>query len=599
MTFRLRTATIIFGLLAVTLACALHTEATAEVTVIQVDDPMPAPAWARKQRQLLAMSTEVTRLMDELCFTKEGYFKGTYVHGGGHLAPDDVFEFGGKGPLLYALGADQFVLDQWVRIYQASLQQCGPEGNKIFVNDMCKYLDWHHNAEHYQSFWIAALCMPDNPRYRSLLLKYASFYDGSNPQVPNYDPKHKVIRSMLTGGAGPIRQATRAHWDAKEGAFWDDWLACGHDGPVNLVTTNWGTLAYMLTGDARHKQTTLDYINAWRERAKANRGIIPSIVHDDGSVPKEWWGGVMGWNFRPFGGLFQVSSGPRAAWANALLLTGDLSYYDTLRTMADEVWKHRKTDERGRLYVPRYIGPDGWHGRMGDNSMEGIYGNIRANIYLATMSSSDLARVVENPVEGRVGHEDFHEGGQERRWLLFLQGKNPEWPEQALDDNIARVERQIDWLKKHVAGAFSDGADLWIQGRVGAGYCASLVQGMTGGAMPLWHGQLHLARFRYFDPQCKRPGIPRDCAALVESMTADNATLLLVNTNPKEARTLIVQTGAFAEHQCVSVSFEGGRTTRIDDTRFAVRLAPGAGQRLEVEMKRYANQPTLKWPWTN
>ena len=107
----------------------------------------------------------------------------------------------------------------------------------------------------------------------------------------------------------------------------------------------------------------IEDINAWRERAKANRGIIPSVVNNDGAVPKEWWGGVMGWNFRPFGGLFQVSSGPRAAWGNALLMTGDASYFDTLRTMADEVWKNRKTDDRRRLYVPRYIGPDGWHGR--------------------------------------------------------------------------------------------------------------------------------------------------------------------------------------------------------------------------------------------
>ena len=264
---------LLFGLVA--LFSALPTDATAAVTVIQVDDLMPAPAWALKQRQLLAMSAEVTKLVDELCFTKEGYFKGTYVHGGGHLAPDDVFEFGGKGPLLYALGADQFVLDQWWRIYQASLRQCGPEGNKIFANDMCKYLDWHHNAEHYQSFWTAALCMPENSRYRSLLLKYASFYDGSNPQVPNYDPQRKVIRSMLSGGAGPIRQAKRADWDAKEAAFWDDWLACGHDGPVNLVTTNWGTLAYMLTGDERRKQTTLGYINAWRELIAISIPVTP------------------------------------------------------------------------------------------------------------------------------------------------------------------------------------------------------------------------------------------------------------------------------------------------------------------------------------
>ena len=61
----------------------------------------------------------------------------------------------------------------------------------------------------------------------------------------------------------------------------------------------------------------------------------------------------MGWDFRPFGGLFQVSSGPRAAWANALLLSqGDTSYYDSLRALADAAWQNRRTDDRGQLYIP-------------------------------------------------------------------------------------------------------------------------------------------------------------------------------------------------------------------------------------------------------
>ena len=241
------------------------------IPILRVETPMPAPAWAVKQRRLFALSTEVTRLMDKLCFTDDGYFKGQYVHGGGDQAPDDVFEFAGKGPLLYALGADDEVLAQWWKIYRGSLRQCRDSG--IFVNDMCKFLDWHHNGEHYQSFWTAALCMPDDPQYRSLLLKYAGFYDGSDPQVPNYDPQHKVVRSILHGGAGPVSRATRADWDAKEGAFWDDWLQCGHDGPINLVVTNWGTLAFMLTGDPRYKQATLAYLDAWRDRAQTTAAL--------------------------------------------------------------------------------------------------------------------------------------------------------------------------------------------------------------------------------------------------------------------------------------------------------------------------------------
>lgn len=564
---------------------------------IEITTPLEPPSWAVKQRRLLTLSARATALMNDLCFAPDGSFLGRYVHGGGNLAPDDTFEFAGKGPLLHACGADDAVLEQWWRMYRASLRQCREQG--LFADDMCKFLDWHHNGEHYQSFWTAAICLPHDPEYRALLLKYAGFYDGTNPAVPNYDPNHKVVRSILHGGAGPVRVARRTDWDAEGGAFWDDWLQCGHDGPINLVVTNWGTLAFMLTGDERHRRSTLDYLDAWRDRARNNGGMLPSIVNPDGSVPGDWWGGVMGWNFKPFGGLFQVSSGPRAAWLNALLLTrGDTSYYESLRSMADAAWDNRRTDDRGQVFIPRYIDANGWHGRMGDRSMEGIYANIRANIYMATMRDDDLARVLECPIEGRCGHEDFHEGGLEARWIKFLRGQNPRWPDESLDDNIARVERQIAWFEERLADPQlkARGPADWIQGRVGCGYCASLVQGMTGGLMPLWHGQLLQGRFHYFDPDRGRPGLPSDCAALVESLDAESATVLLVNLHATESREVVVQTGSYAEHRCESVTPEGGPAVAIGGTHFTVRLAPGCGQRLVVRMKRHANDPTLRWP---
>jgi hypothetical protein len=120
---------------------------------------------------------------------------------------------------------------------------------------------------------------------------------------------------------------------------------------------------------------------------------------------------------------------------------------------------------------------------------------------------------------------------------------------------------------------------------------------MTGGIMPLWHGQLLLCRFLYFDPQGRRPGIPDDCAALVETMTDDRATLALINTNQHESRTILVQTGAYAEHRCLSVQPAGGGAVAVDDSFFAVALAPGAGERFFVKMKRYAQPPTLRRPW--
>jgi len=68
---------------------------------------------------------------------------------------------------------------------------------------------------------------------------------------------------------------------------------------------------------------------------------------------------------------------------------------------------------------------------------------------------------------------------------------------------------------------------------------------------------------------------------------------------------VIVQGGAYAEHQIGSVRprpAEGAGAAPaapvdVDGSHFAVRLAPGAGARFDVGMRRYANQPTLAFPW--
>ena len=82
----------------------------------------------------------------------------------------------------------------------------------------------------------------------------------------------------------------------------------------------------------------------------------------------------------------------------------------------------------------------------------------------------------------------------------------------------------------------------------------------------------------------------------VEALSADGMALRLVNTNQVEAREVVVQGGAYGEHQFLDAAIGGGTTT-VDGPFFTVRLAPGAGVRLELGMQRYANQPTFTFPW--
>ena len=81
------------------------------------------------------------------------------------------------------------------------------------------------------------------------------------------------------------------------------------------------------------------------------------------------------------------------------------------------------------------------------------------------------------------------------------------------------------------------------------------------------------------------------------SALGDRRTVVtLVNVNPTTARTVVVQAGAYAEHQIESVAVNG-RTVPVGGRDVTVQLAPGAGATLTLAMARYANSPTAAFPW--
>jgi hypothetical protein len=124
----------------------------------------------------------------------------------------------------------------------------------------------------------------------------------------------------------------------------------------------------------------------------------------------------------------------------------------------------------------------------------------------------------------------------------------------------------------------------------------SLVQLMWGALMPGRNGGLINARLRYFDPDRLRAGVPEDVAALVSELTDTQTKVTIVNLHPTEPRRLVIQGGAYAEHQIESVS-GGGISTPIRAAHFTVQLDPGCGETLVLTMRRYANAPTARHPW--
>jgi hypothetical protein len=179
-------------------------------------------------------------------------------------------------------------------------------------------------------------------------------------------------------------------------------------------------------------------------------------------------------------------------------------------------------------------------------------------------------------------------------WVDFLEGRNPAFPETVLKRDLDSIPRRIAAMQKDVTSPETRLADNAMEFNPAA--VAGLVQLMWGALVPGREGSLLSARLRYFDPVRRRAGVPDDVGALVSELTADRTVVTLVNVSPTTSRTVVVQGGGYGEHQILSADVNG-RTTPINARHFTVRLAPGAGAKLTLAMKRYANPPTAKFPW--
>ena len=178
-------------------------------------------------------------------------------------------------------------------------------------------------------------------------------------------------------------------------------------------------------------------------------------------------------------------------------------------------------------------------------------------------------------------------------WIAFLEGKNPNYPVEALQRDFVTIRQKVQGMRRDTTTPdtrLSDDPMPFNPATV-----STLIELMLGGILPR-HGEPLNCRVRYFDPVKRRAGIPEDVAALVERITDEDVTLTLVNINQIESRTVVVQGGAYAEHQLVSIATDN-QVLALNQPFCTVRLAPGSGSRIVIKMKRYVNQPTFVFPW--
>ena len=198
-------------------------------------------------------------------------------------------------------------------------------------------------------------------------------------------------------------------------------------------------------------------------------------------------------------------------------------------------------------------------------------------VWYFSQKPEDLARVPPNP------------------WLEYLQGRNPGYPETAMAEDLATIEKRVEGIRKDQSKPDKRLADNMLD--LNPVTTTALIQLTQGGMEPDRRGNLVNSRLRYFDPVREARGIAgrrgrarlgddghrhRRDAGQPEHDDAANAGR--AGRRLRRARDRI------------------GRLERQDRRRSASRISrvtlnPGAGGKLTLKMKRYAGDATVKFPF--
>ncbi|MBN1582721.1 MAG: hypothetical protein JXA89_18565 [Anaerolineae bacterium] len=274
---------------------------------------------------------------------------------------------------------------------------------------------------------------------------------------------------------------------------------------------------------------------------------------------------------------------------NATLLTGDPTWLDLHRSQVDLLWSLRREKERV-LTVPSRYGDTGWF------DYRPLQPRHYAHLYFLSRDEQDLTRFQERfpdraswytapPRFGKTGHF------WPERWFGYILGENPDFPEQVLEDTYACVHQRLDKIDNDDWGNL-DSWDVHHWQDLNPVVPEGLIQMAMGTPAAVYHGGILHTSVRYFDPQQRRPGLPQHVAALVDGINPQGISLTLVNTDPLQSRSVIVQAGGFAEHEFTTVTGEGIEETVLNSRYLQVTLGPAAQAQLEFGIKRFAHMPT-------
>lgn len=584
------------------------------------------PTWAVLERRLIDVMNEAVYPFLEKYTRPDGSLIWGDSWRNGRDGADDLYESSFNWPLFYLLGGGDHLLALGQRQWDAITLQAEAFG--LVHKEYEIGYDQFHQAESYIYFYFLCLADPNNPKNLDRARRFAGFYLNEDPDAPNYDPTHNIIRASHNGSGGPRWGVTDGdpsygwaagmrvyglpftdveginHYDdlkdeanaQRMGQVMHERMGKG-DVATNLLVTSLIANAYMMTHDAKYREWMVTYVDGWIERAKVNGGLLPDNVGLNGEVGEtmggKWYGGLYGWTWPH--GFYNIGMAATVAGVNSYLLTRNAEYLDLPRTQYDMIaalgerrdtreldmslrhhWMGLADDESDQFDPVTFVAPYryGDHGWFDYQPLSPVYPTA---IWAASMEDVDWQRIEtirqdESFDWNAVGvFRTKEESGHERPWLSYLAGRNPDYPTRMLQAAYGAVCRRLDLIRADDADLTQVNIHHWQE--LNPVVTEALVQLTLGAPQIVYNGGLLIAPLRYFDADRLRPGLPEDVAALVESVRADEVVVTLVNLSPFATRRVIVQAGSFGEHRFTTASYDQ-RTSEYPSSQ--KRYAPPA-----------------------
>lgn len=597
-------------------------EKSVELTSIQLKNQGVPPEWAFWERQLMDQIYPAAREFVAKYTLPDGTLKWR-KEWPGMDGSDDGYESFFNFPLYVALGGPM-ELDSLARFLWEGVTHQFTEYGQVH-NEFDAGYDWMHHGESYTFLYFFGLTDPTNEVFKQRSLKFAELY--MDPQYGNYDPELKLIKSPLNGSKGPRFINTAEDWvthrpilanyllpyedipgiDSSSAWNNDDLFPkilqamnermMKGDVPLNLASTSLILNAYMYTGEEKYKKWVEEYTATWMKRVEENEGFLPDNVGLSGKVGENMngkkWGGYYGWRW-PHGLHNQMEATVIGA-SNAYLVSGKKSYL-ALPQSVIELVENQSRKENEKLLVPYRYDDRGWW------DYRPMRPKFPTHLWYISREAQDWERAkrLTDPVKWNDTHYQKGKGDSENTapWMGFLEGKNSDFPVEMLKANYQELLRRLQMIREDETQPDEQDVHHFFQRN--PVILEGLVQLMLGAPNHIYHGGLLHSSIRYFDPEKKRPGIPSDVAALVERITSQSITLKLVNLHPTQGRKVIIQGGMFGEHQIKRVRQVIDYPYQfytIDKKYVQIELGPGAVGQIELDIERFVNKPSYKFPW--